>query len=157
MYRLLIPSALLLILTSCDSSRVYETNQDFEHASWAAQDTALFTFSIQDTSMKYNVLLNLRNSNDFETARIFLNYKLLDTASLPVRKRLIEQTLFDKKTGKPFGKGGVGDIYNHQFLVESNITFPNQGAYSVKLSHMMRTDTLRDILSVGVRVERVMP
>src|SRR5436190_3659770 len=147
MYRLVVLSAFLLCLVSCDPARVYETNRDFEDTRWLATDTATFSFSIPDTTANYNVWLNLRNSIDFETARIFLNYQLLDSASTSIRKRLIEQTLFDKKTGQPFGDSGLGDIYSHQFLIESNINFPSGGPFQVRLNQMMRTDTLTEVLS----------
>lgn len=154
MYRLIVLSVFLMLLVSCDSTRVYETNQDFEATLWLSADTATFSFSITDTTSNYNVWLNLRNSIDFETARIFLNYQLMDSASAPIRKRLIEQNLFDKKTGQPFGDSGLGDVYSHQFLIESNINFPSSGLFQVKLNQMMRTDTLGEVLSVGIRVEK---
>jgi gliding motility-associated lipoprotein GldH len=154
MYRLIVLSVSLLCLISCDPARVYETNKDFEDTNWLAWDTAAFSFTITDTAANYNVWLNLRNSIDFETARIFLNFQLLDSSAAPIRKRLIEQTLFDKKTGQPFGDSGLGDIYSHQFLIESNMSFPSSGTFQVKLNQMMRSDTLQEVLSVGIRVEK---
>jgi len=154
MTRLVVFSALLLTLFACDSARVYETNRDFEDAQWPITDTAIFQFSVNDTTIPYNIILNIRNSIDFETARLFLNYSLQDSTSVPLRKRLIEQNLFHKKTGEPFGDSGLGNIYQHHITLEPNITFSAKGNYTVKLNHMMRPDTLREILSVGIRVEK---
>jgi gliding motility-associated lipoprotein GldH len=141
-------------LVACDPARVYETNSDFDNAMWLVGDTAKFEFAIEDAAMTYNVILNLRNSLDFETARLFVNYSLRDSTAIPLRKRLVEQNLFDIRTGEPFGESGLGNIYEHRIIVEPKIKFPTKGKYTAKISQMMRTDTLREILSVGIRVER---
>jgi gliding motility-associated lipoprotein GldH len=154
MYRLFFIAACLLTLVACDPIRVYETNQDFDGAMWRAADTAVFKFAIPDTSLSYNVILNFRNSIDFETSRFFLGYSLSDSANSFTRKRLLEYNLFERKSGKPFGDSGLGNIYSHQFLLEQNIVFPSSGFYQVKLNQMMRVDTLEEILSVGIRVEK---
>jgi gliding motility-associated lipoprotein GldH len=142
------------VLIGCDAQRVYETNRDFEDTHWPARDTAIFIFSIADTTPRYNIILNLRNSINFETARLFLNYSLTDSTSVPLRSRLIEHNLFDRKTGEPFGESGLGNIYGQKILIEPNIKFSRKGRYVVKLTHMMRVDTLQELLSIGVRVEK---
>ena len=146
--------ALAMALIGCDNTRVYEINHDFDNAVWRAGDTVTFEFVIQDTSRRYNVILNVRNTIDFETVRLFANYELTDPAGIKIRKRLVEQNLFDRKTGEPFGDSGLRDIYAHQFVLEPSIKFAS-GPYKVKLSHMMRPDELKEILSVGIRVELV--
>ena len=144
----------LLALLSCDPSRVYESNEDFADMRWPIKDTVEFKFEITDTTQHYNLLLNLRNSIDFETTRIFLNYSLTDSTGSSIRKRLVEEFLFDRKTGEPFGDSGLGNIFQQQFPLETNMKFPSKGKYIGKISHMMRDDTLSEVLSVGIRVER---
>lgn len=154
MNRLFFIAACLLTLAACDPVRVYETNQDFDRALWRASDTAIFQFSVPDTSVRYNVILNVRNSIDYNTSRLFLGYCLSDSTNSFSRRRLLEYNLFERKSGKPFGTSGLGNIYTHQFILEQNIVFPGSGIYDVKLNQMMRVDTLEEILSVGVRVEK---
>ncbi len=154
MWRLTLVTVSALVLTRCDHARIYEANHDFKDNRWALSDTSVFEFSIDDTTAKYNVILNIRNSIDFKTARLFLNYALMDSTTAPLRNRLLEQNLFDKKSGEPFGKSGLGNIYEHHLLLEPNITFLAKGKYHIRLTQMMRTDTLQEILSVGIRVEQ---
>jgi gliding motility-associated lipoprotein GldH len=155
MYRLLFALVVCAVLFSCDSQRVYETNKDFAQGQWPQRDTAKFVFTIADTAVVYNVLVNVRNTLDYETARLFVNYTLMDSAGTVMRKRLLENMLFDRKTGEPFGKSGLGNIYDHQIMVEPRMKFPYAGSYEVRLTHLMRVDSLQEILSVGVRVERI--
>lgn len=152
MFRIFILGSILLLM-GCDKSRVYETNHDFNDGLWASSDTLSFDFSIPDSALHYNIILNVRNTIDFETARFFVQYQLNDSTSV-LRKRLVQQNLFDIKTGEPFGDSGLRNIYTHQFLLERGITLPSTGKYQVKLNHMMRYDTLQEIRSIGIRVEK---
>ena len=62
--------------------------------------------------------------------------------------------LFEPKTGKPLGKSGLGDLYDHQIPVFRKYKFSKAGVYQMKLEQFMRTDTLAGMISVGVSVER---
>lgn len=154
MKRLLFLAALAAIMFSCDSKRVYETNKDFDNGLWSISDTVKFEFSIEDTTQTYNVLVNVRNTSDYETARLFMNYTLADSSEKVLNKKQLELFLFDRKTGEPFGESGIGDIFAHQPITETGMRFPYRGQYSVQLNQAMRHDTLANILSVGVRVEK---
>ena len=153
MFRLFIVS-ILFSMVSCDPSRIYETNRDFENGQWVSGDTAYFAIQVPDSATRYNLLLNVRNTIDFNTARLFIQYELSDSNKV-IRKRLVEQNLFDRKTGEPFGESGLGDIFSHRFVLENGISFKKAGEIQIKLNHMMRTDTLSEIRSVGIRLERV--
>jgi gliding motility-associated lipoprotein GldH len=144
-----------LVLISCDGNRLYEYNKDFEDRTWKANDTAVFNFYIRDLGKKYNLYYNVRNSIDYPYARLFINYSLTDSMGNVIEKRLIPQDLFDQKTGKPKGNSGLGDIYDHQFLVLQGFEFKQYGTYLVKLTQQMRQDTLPGMLAVGVRVENL--
>ena len=103
---------------------------------------------------KYNLFMNLRNSLDYPYARIFVNYDLLKQDSTELNKKMVAEYLFDQKTGKPFGKSGIGDIYDHQFPILKNYSFKQVGVYKIRLNQFMRMDTIPGILAVGLRVER---
>ena len=62
--------------------------------------------------------------------------------------------LFDAKTGKPSGKSGIGDLYDHRFLLLQNYQFPKPGKYKIVLEQFMRMDTLPGIVAIGIRVEK---
>ena len=71
-----------------------------------------------------------------------------------LKKELINSFLFDRKTGQPQGVSGVGDIYDHKLNLMENFSFEKSGKYSIQFEQFMRTDTLKGILAVGLRVER---
>lgn len=144
----------VLAMASCDDQRVYQDYRDFKSRYWVASEQPSFEFSINDTATAYNLYCHIRNSTVYPYSRLFINYSLQDSSGNELQKNLLNEYLFEAKTGKPFGKSGLGDLYDHQFLIAKNKHFQKQGMYKVKFEQFMRTDTLEGILSVGLRVEK---
>jgi len=146
-----------LCLTSCSDNRVYEEYTDFENREWLVSDKPSFEFVVDDTSLRYNVLGNVRNAVSYPYSRMFMKYSLQDSTGKELQHALVSEFLFDTKTGKPLGKSGLGDIYDHQTPLLKNYSFATPGKYKVVLEQFMRTDTLSGVLAVGLRLERAEP
>lgn len=149
----LILACSLLLLAGCDSNRVFEDYKEFNNRTWNINDRVDFDFEIKDTSKKYNLYFNVRNSLEYPYARIFVNYSLKDSARNELTSALASNYLFDQKTGQPFGRSGLGDVFDNQFLLLRGHTFAAPGVYQVSLEQFNRQDTLRGVLAVGIRVE----
>jgi len=148
---------LACLLFSCDSDRIYEQNINLENRYWRVDEPLLFDFMIKDSSQPYSVYYNVRNSLEYPYARLFIQYTLSDSTGMQIDKKLNAQFLFDQKTGKPFGHSGIGDVFDHRFLIIENYTFRYAGKYQLKIEQFNRQDTLRGILAVGARVEKFSP
>ena len=96
----------------------------------------------------------MRNSVSYPWSRLFITYYLQDSTGKDLQTKLLNEDLFDTKSGKPLGESGLGDIYDHQFQVLRDYQFAYPGKYKMKFEQFMRTDTLHGILAVGLRVER---
>jgi gliding motility-associated lipoprotein GldH len=143
-----------VMAAACDNTRVYEKYVDFDQRYWVVNEKPEFEFQIADTSRKYTIYSNVRNSVSYPWSRLFVTYYLQDSTGRDIRKDLINEYLFDVRSGKPFGESGLGDIYDHQFLLLKDYRFSQPGKYKMKFEQFMRTDTLQGILAVGLRVER---
>jgi gliding motility-associated lipoprotein GldH len=143
-----------LIMTACDDQRIYENYVDFENRYWLVDEKPSFEFSISDTTTTYNVYSNVRNSVSYPWSRLFVNYSLADSTGTTLRKHLMNEFLFDASSGEPFGNSGLGDIYDHQFLLLKDYQFKKPGKYVMTFEQFMRTDTLQGVLAVGLRIER---
>lgn len=141
-------------LLSCDDGRVYEKNTDFESRYWLVNDKPEFEFVVTDSLATYNLYCNIRNSLEYPFARIFVTYYLRDSLGVVLEKNLVQQMLFDEKTGQPFGETGLGDLYDHRILLRQNYRFAGTGKHKISFEQYMRTDTLGGILAVGLRVEK---
>jgi gliding motility-associated lipoprotein GldH len=155
MKQLIFGAVMLFILASCDDSRVYEVNHEFDDKYWLADSTQSFKFTITDSTSAYNVYYNLRNSVSYPFRNIYVRYQLSDSSGNILETDLVNGDLFESKTGKPLGEG-LGDVFDHQFPILNTYTFPTSGNYEVNLSQYMRRDTLPEILAVGIRIEKSM-
>jgi gliding motility-associated lipoprotein GldH len=150
---------LLLIITAifftgCDDDRVFEQITDLESREWLVADKPAFEFVINNSGAQYNLYCNIRNSVSYPYSRFFFTYYLEDSTGAEIKKELVTKFLFDEKTGKPFGKSGIGDLYDHRIVLLKNHQFPYKGKFRVKFEQFMRMDTLPGIIAVGLRVER---
>jgi gliding motility-associated lipoprotein GldH len=141
-------------LFACDDNRIYEENIDLDNRIWMVDQKPEFEFSVTDTTESYNIYCNVRNSLDYPYSRLFLTYYLQDSIGKVDKQKLVSRMIFDPTTGKPEGTSGLGDIYDHRFLIVKDHKFRYRGKHRIKLEQFMRKDTLPGILAVGVRVER---
>jgi len=142
------------LLSACEDNRVYEQISDFDSRQWISSEKPQFEFFIDDINQRYNLYSDLRNSVSYPYSRFFFTYYLQDSTGSDLQKKLVTEFLFDAKTGKPYGKSGIGDLYDHRFLLVENYQFQSKGKYRVVFEQFMRMDTIPGILSVGLRVER---
>jgi gliding motility-associated lipoprotein GldH len=111
-------------------------------------------FEILDSVAHYNVYYRIRNSSDYPFARIFVQYSLLDAKKVEIQNKLLSSNLFDQRTGMPLGSSSIGDRFDHQFLILGKHKFHQLGKHLIRFEQFMRTDTLKGIEAVGVRVEK---
>ena len=148
---------ILTTLTGClDKSRVYEKNVDFKKKYWDIDSVPTFTFTIPDSTKVYSIYWNVRNTTTYPYRNLYITYYLEDSLGTTLSSALHDMTLFDPTTGKPYGDG-FGGVYDHQFLALPQYKFENNGKYQIRLKQYMRTDSLPEILSVGVRIEEADP
>lgn len=141
-------------LFACDSQRLYENNKDFDSQVWMKDSIPSFRFEIKEPQQEYNFYYNIRNSVGYPYQNLYVTYYLEDTLGREIKSGLHNMTLFDPKTGEPRGNG-LGDIFDHQILALPRYKFDSAGVYDFRIEHYMRNDSLPEILSVGLRVERV--
>lgn len=143
----------IFIVIGCDNKRVFEDKKDFPEKYWVFNNPADFEFEIDDTEQAYNLLFNIRNTAKYQYQNIYLQYYLEDSTGRLLSSELKNILLFNAKTGVPLGKG-LGDILDIEKTFLEKYTFENPGKYKLRIDQFMRQDSLPEILSVGLRVER---
>jgi gliding motility-associated lipoprotein GldH len=141
---------MLLLLASCDPTRIYDDNKLIPGDAWFYKNAIPFELQIKDTTKLYNVYVNVRVSSDYKYSNLFMWVNTTNPDKKTDQRR-VEIKLADE-TGKWLGKG-LGDIYDYQFPVFQRIKFPNSGFYRFELEQNMREDTLAYVKAVGVRIE----
>lgn len=141
-----------MLLFSCDTNQVYEKNVEIDDFKWNINDTIEFNVSIQDTLSPHNIYFNVRNTSKYPMQNLYVFIHTHSPNGM-LLKDTLEFYLADDR-GRWTGSGW-GDIYDNQFLYKKNVRFPVSGTYTFKYTQGMRTETLRYISDVGLRIEKV--
>lgn len=140
-------------LTGCDSNRIFEENISINQNIWKAYQEFTFQFNIPDSTLSYNVYCNLRNTSKYPNHNIYIRFVLKDSIGTKLESELKNFELFDPKSGTPYGRTGLGDLFDHQNLLLEDFQFPFKGAFSISLEQFMRYENLPEVNSTGIRVE----
>lgn len=153
--RSVLAAALLavLFLCGCDGNRVYEEYHEVPNYQWNRADTISFDTEIQDTNQAYNLILNIRNGENYP----YRNLYLFLTTAYPDGRLSLDTLEFNfyEESGKPLGKCS-GDICNNTFLLSENVRFDQAGKYRFGFVHGMRRDDqiLPYVMDLGLRIEK---
>ena len=121
-------------------------------------DAAHFEFSGMDTTVTYNMFINIRNDNTFPFSNLFLITEMEHPDGNTVKDTL--EYKMAEPTGEWLGKG-LGSVKENKLWYRENIVFPKTGVYKVNVSHAMRKNgdveglhVLEGITDVGLEIEK---
>lgn len=141
---------IVLFVASCNTLDVYEKSKQFTTQSWSSKDSANFKFEITDTNHYYNFYLVLRHQEKYAYKNIWLSLNVVSPKDTSYFKR--EFTLADNN--KWLGTT-IDDITDHRIIFNPQPIKLKKGNYSFTLKQIMREDPLSNILSAGIRVQKV--
>ncbi|MFC2106859.1 gliding motility lipoprotein GldH [Bacteroidota bacterium] len=142
----------LIIITACDTNRVYDNSFSIPDQSWNKDSLLLFEVQINDTISLHNFYLNIRHNTDYPYSNIFF---FINT-SFPngsAGRDTIEILLADKR-GVWIGTGS-GRVRDNQVLLRKNLRFPQTGIYSFSIEQAMRKNNLSGLEDLGIRIEKI--
>jgi gliding motility-associated lipoprotein GldH len=144
--------SLLLIFAACNSNVVYTESVTMKGNVWPLTDRPVFRVPVTDTLNSSNIFFTIRTGSDYP----FRNIYLFVTATSPEGRSItdtLQYYLADEK-GKWYGRG-FGDIHELSLPYKSNVFFPMKGEYVFRIQHAMRTENLRGVYDIGLRIERI--
>lgn len=137
-------------IASCTTLDVYEKTKPFPKQEWSSIDTPNFKFDIVDTNSFYNFYFVLRHQEKYPYKNIWLSLAVKDPDTTSIIKR--EFTLADNN--KWLGTT-IDDITDHRIIFNPQPIKLKKGSYSFTLKQIMRDDPLPNILSAGIRVQKL--
>ncbi len=148
----------LFSIISCDDKRVFDEYKSVKNGSWDKDNKISFNFTVNDTLVKRNLFINLRNNNDYEFSNLFIITKL----DFPSGEKIIDTLEYEMtdNSGRFLGTGFT-DIKENKLFYKENIVFPKKGNYKISIEQAMRKNgmvegikTLKGITEVGFRIEK---
>lgn len=145
------------ILTSCIKSNTYEKNITIPSQKWKHSFKPSFEFDITDTNSNYLLFFTMRHTDAYPFSNIWLNVKTtMPNGSLSPAIRT--EVPLAQADGKWLGRGS-GDIliWDHKMPMTKDgaVHFDKKGTYKIELEQVMREDPLPEIMSVGIRLEKI--
>lgn len=142
---------LALGFTACDATGIYNETRETENEVWAYESPLRFDVNVEDTVNLHDVVVNLRTSKTYEYSNLWLfvefNYptghSYTDTIECPLAY----------PDGRWVGSSGPGYI-NTAVIIKKDLIFPVSGEYNINIRHGMRDDSLNEIKTVGLRIQR---
>ena len=142
---------LALLFTSCSETPFFEKSYSFPKNEWNEDVKPMFKVEVTDTTQYYDFVITLRTTTDygFSNAWIYLNTKTPDgqTAREP----------FEIKNANPDGSwtGNKSGTVVENYLSFRRKKLPKKGTYYFTLEQAVTQKTLKEVLDVGLLVDRV--
>src|SRR5690625_6464818 len=103
----------------------------------------MFEIKGLDSIQKYDLFINLRNTNQYEYSNIYL----ITTMNFPYGK-VIEETL-EYQMAFPSGEWmgeGIEEVKSSKLWYKKNIRFEEQGTYHFEIQHAIRKNNQRVVI-----------
>lgn len=147
---------IFLCCASCDQNRVFDGYSTIS-GGWSKEEPIQFVFEPPDTIQKYNMFLNVRNTNEYPYNNLFL----ITTLEYPNGRRDVDtlEYVMAAPDGKWLGKG-FNDVKESKLWYSEGVRFRESGNYTMSIAQAVRKNgnvqgdsKLVGITEVGVRVE----
>ncbi len=140
--------------SSCRQLDVYEKNVSVSNYQWKSSFVPGFDFEITDTASEYNLYIVLRHTDAYHYNNIWLNITGMIDKDTLVTAPHVEMLLGSEDKG--WEGTGMDDIWEVRKAINTKpVPFKKKGLYHFKVAQVMREDPLANVISVGMRVERI--
>lgn len=143
----------LTFAISCNQIDVFEKSTSIPDHKWNYDFKCIGAFNISDTSSFYNIYVVIRHTDAYKYNNIWLNLGLQMPGDTLITQKL-NLTLGDDANG--WYGSGMDDIWEvRKKLSKYPKQFKKQGTYNYSLSNIMRDNPLNNVMSAGIRIEKV--
>jgi gliding motility-associated lipoprotein GldH len=152
--RFLLFLAACIGFSACNwTTGVFEKDLTFNNHEWPSAIKPDIAFEISDTASLYNIYIVLRHTDAYHFNNMYVRATVKEPGEAQARTGDYDLQLATN------GKGWIGtamdDIYDARLLIQPKTRFRKTGTYHITLEQLMREDPLKNVLSAGLRVERI--
>lgn len=141
------------ILVSCIKINLFDKQAAIPSQQWFYSDIPEFSFHINDTSSLYNVYVVLRHTDLYKYNNVWLRVGLKAPRDSFNYQNV---NLVLGTDAKGWEGTGMDDIYEvRKNISAAPFSFKTAGDYTFTIAQIMRENPLKNILDVGIRVEKV--
>lgn len=139
-----------LLFLSCEDKTEVLLVRDVKNQ-WAKNTAQKFDFEIKEPQNPRALTLIIRNNNEYPYSNLFLLAELSKDGK-PVGKADTLSYRLANPDGTWLGSG-FGQTKETWGYYKENYQFPSAGRYTLSIKQGMRTDTLKGIEDIGIKIE----
>jgi len=152
--KILLQAACCFFLVACTlTTGVFEKNVAVPGQEWESSFKPEIVFGIQDTSSLYNIYFVLRHTEAYSFNNIWISATVHQPGDTGVKTLRYDLTLATNDKG--WMGAAMDDIYENRILIQPQTKFRRPGEYHFTIEQIMRQDPLKNVLNVGIRLEKV--
>ncbi len=140
----------LLTMVSCNNDAIFLEYQTIDDKGWCKDSLVTFDVNVTDTIGDYDVIVNIRNRNEYSYQNLYLFISSTSPKNVMVHDTL--NCILADNQGNWYGSG-IGSISNLPILYMSKIKFPQAGIYHFEIKQGMRESVLEGINDIGLKVK----
>lgn len=139
---------IFLLCASCQNEDVvFQESKTLPSDGWKYDNVQTFAVDIKDTTGLYDLTINVRHSNDYENANLWLKMRTVYPSGrsfeAPVNIVLAEES------GKWLGSG-IQSLLSRSQKIYSESRMPELGEYRFEFSQNMRRNPLLEVRDFGI-------
>jgi gliding motility-associated lipoprotein GldH len=144
------------IIPACGTVDVFEKHATIPQQIWKSSFKPEIIFNIEpkDTTARFNIFIVIRHTDAYRYKNIWLNLHT-ESPNGVVKNLPVDLQLATDQKG--WLGSGMDDIFEHRILItppQSPVPL-SAGTYRFKLENIMREDPLKNVMNVGIRLEKV--
>jgi gliding motility-associated lipoprotein GldH len=142
----------IVMMQSCLQTGLFEKHVTLKDHAWSSNYTPNISFDITDTASAYNIFFVVRHTDAFAFNNLWVRIKSKSPGDSAFSSQQFDLPLAtqNKWTGT-----GMDDIFEHRILLfRRPVKFSRPGQYQFVLEHIMRENPLREVMNVGIRLEK---
>ncbi len=146
--------SIFFVLSACETKQLFEQSTIYPNHNWPSKQATKYQFMVTDTVASYKIFFVIRHHNAYHYKNIWLDISMKSPTNI-ITKKVANLNLADDARG--WLGSGMDDIYDQRIPLTAAPLQLNRGINEISVQHTMREDPLDNILSTGIRVEKVKP
>jgi gliding motility-associated lipoprotein GldH len=145
---------ILILFISCEQNDIYRSEALFSDSEWFYADTKHFDFLAEDTTGRFDLIMDIRHSREFDWQNLYLRITTVFPGGNETKE--VFPIDFADGSGKWYGRCRK----NHCLLgvvLQENFRFEQNGIHTLHIEQYMRENPIRGISKIGLTLQKHTP
>ncbi|HZK65288.1 MAG TPA: gliding motility lipoprotein GldH [Puia sp.] len=152
--RIILFGLICFLVCSCSwTTGTFEKSVIMPEHQWPSSIKPDIAFTITDTVSLYNIYIVLRHTDAYHFNNLYVRAAVYEPGA--THPKTGEYDLLLASNEKGWNGTAMDDIYDTRIIIQPGTRFRKTGTYHFIMEQLMREDPLKNILSAGLRLEKI--